>query len=385
MIACAALTAIGVGCWLYQLVAGLQITGLSNTNTWGSYIIMFMLFVGLSAGGLIVASSAHVFNIKAFKKVALPAVIVSTVSICLAGLFILIDLGGIVRVWRMLTGPNFASPLMWDMLVITLYLVINILDIIWIAKGDEGKVKVLSCFALPTAILVHSVTAWIFGLQIARTWYTAIMAPIFVASACDSGLALLLLALLALEARGLFVTGKPLFKKLAGLLAVFIAVDAYLVGCELLTMGYPGAAESVALDVITTGAMAPFFWIEVLCGLLVPFLILVVPRNREKKGLILLASALVVLGVLCKRIWILLTGFIAPFVEGTLAAPGQDLAAAGLTFGQAGAFYCPTVPELLIVVGVLALGVLGFMVLSNVLVSKLPAETSDACEAVAGK
>lgn len=381
--ALAVLTAIGVGCWVYQLAVGLQVTGLSNANSWGSYIIMFMFFVGLSAGGLIVASSAHVFNIKAFKKVALPAVIVSTVSICLAGMFVLIDLGGFVRVWRMFTGPNFLSPLMWDMLVITLYLVINVLDIVWITKGDEGKVKVLSCFALPTAILVHSVTAWIFGLQIARTWYTAIMAPIFVASACDSGLALLLLGLLSLEARGLFVTGKPLFKKLAGLLAVFICVDAYLVGCELLTMGYPGAEESVALSVIATGATAPFFWFEVICGLLIPFLILVVPKNREKKGLILLASILVVLGVFCKRVWILLAGFITPFVEGVLSVPGQDLAAAGTAFGQLGAFYSPTVMELLIVVGVLALGLLGFMLLSNALLKRLPGRVRASHEEVA--
>lgn len=370
MVVFALLTAVGVGCWIYQLAMGLQITGMSNANTWGSYIIMFMFFVGLSAGGLIVASSAHVFNIEAFKKVALPAVIVSTVSICLAGMFILIDLGGIVRVWRMLTGPNMLSPLMWDMIVITCYLVINILDIVWISKGDEKKVAVLSWFALPTAILVHSVTAWIFGLQIARTWYTAIMAPIFVASACDSGLALLLIALVALEARGLFTTGEALFKKLAGLLAVFVVVDAYLVGCELLTMGYPGAEEATALAVITTGATAPFFWFQIIFGLVVPFAILVVPKNREKKGLVVAASILIVLGVLCKRIWILLSGFVVPYVEGAITVPGQDMGAVGLSFGQVCAFYTPTLPELLIVAGVIALGVLGFMVLSNTLIKK---------------
>lgn len=365
MVVAGIITALGVGCWIYQLAVGLQITGMSDANSWGSYIIMFMFFVGLSAGGLIVASSAHVFNIEAFKKVALPAVIVSTVSICLAGMFILIDLGGIQRVWRMLTGPNMLSPLMWDMIVITCYLVINILDIIFISKGDERKVGVLSWIALPTAILVHSVTAWIFGLQIVRTWYSAIMAPIFVASACDSGLALLLIALAALEARGLFMTGGTLFKKLAGLLAVFIAVDAYLVGCELLTMGYPGAEEATALSIIATGACAPFFWFEIICGLVVPFAILVIPSNREKRGLVVAAGVLVVLGVLCKRIWILLSGFIAPVAEGVVAVPGQDLASVAFSFGQLADFYLPTVPELLIVIGVLALGVLAFMLMSN--------------------
>ena len=330
----AALTAVGVGFWIYQLVKGHQVTGMTNESYWGANIILFMFFVGLSAGGLIVASSAHVFNIERFKKVALPAVVVSTVSICLAAGFILVDLGSIQRIFQMIMTPNVISPLVWDMTVIALYLVINILDIVWIRKGDERKVKVLSYVALPVAVLVHSVTAWIFSLQIGHMWYTAIMAPIFVVSALDSGMALLILGLMLLEARGLFVTGKPLFKSLSGLLAVFIAVDAYLIGCEVLTMGYPGAGEAMTLSVMTTGAMAPFFWFEIVFGLVVPFLILVVAKNREKKGLV--------------------------------AAACTD----ALSFGAAASFYAPTAIEMVIVVGVLSLGVLAFMVLSNLLMGK---------------
>ena len=365
----AALTAIGIGFWIYQLINGLQVTGMGNTNSWGIYIIMFMFFVGLSAGGLIVASSGHVFNIEKFKKVALPAVICSTVCIVLAALFVLVDLGGFVRVWRLLTNPNFASPLMWDVAVITIYLVLNILDIIWMRKGDEKKVKVLSCIALPTAIMVHTVTAWIFGLQIGRTWYTAVMGPIFVASAMDSGLALLLLALLLLEARNLFQTGKTLFKSLAGLLATFIAVDFYLIICELLTMGYPEAGDAAAFAVMTSGATAPYFWFEMICGILIPFIILVIPKNREKKSMIILASVLVVLGVFCKRVWLLLTAFAAPYLAGNATLTDAFATAAG-TFGGIGALYSPTLVEILIVLGVLSLGVLAFMLLSNKLLGK---------------
>ena len=51
----AAVTAVGVGCWVYQLIFGLTVTGMNNGTSWGLYITMFMFFVGLSAGGLIVA------------------------------------------------------------------------------------------------------------------------------------------------------------------------------------------------------------------------------------------------------------------------------------------------------------------------------------------
>ena len=367
----AALAVVGVACWIYQLMSGLAVTGMSNANSWGLYICTFMLFVGLSAGGLIVASSAHVFGIESFKSVAKPAVICSTACICVAGMLVLVDLGGIVRVWRMFTGPNFTSPLLWDMCIITIYLIINILDLVWMQKGDEEKVRKLSYVALPVAILVHSVTAWIFGLQIARAWYTAIMAPIFVASALDSGLALLLLGLLLLDKVGIAKLDDGLMAKLGKLLATFICVDAFFIGCELLTMAYPGAGEAVALSEMLSGATAPFFWFEIVGGLLVPFLILAVAKNREKRGMVILASALVVLGVACKRVWLLFTSFIHPNVfggpgitAGTFAAQ-EDPANMWMTLGS----FAPTVPECLVTLGVISVGVLIFMVLSNKLVA----------------
>ena len=372
------LACVGVGAWIYQLMGGLAVTGMSNGVSWGAYITMFMFFVGLSAGGLIVASSASVFHIKAFKRVAMPAVILSTVCICLAGMFVLIDLGGIQRVWRIVTGPNPASPLVWDICVITCYLVINILYLHFMRKGAERAVAMVSRFALPCAILVHSVTAWIFGLQIAKEgWFSAIMAPIFVASAMDSGLALLLIVLSALNASGRFKTPKELIASLAGLLATCIAVDAYFIFCEVLTMGYPGAAGAETLALMVTGPTAPFFWFEVIGGLLVPFCVLVFAKNRAKTGLVVGASVLVVAGVLCKRVWLLFTSFIGQNVAG---APGVMTADGWAMAGS----YAPTLVEVTIIVGVVSVGALGFMALASRLLQPateeetVPAATSRA-------
>ena len=371
----AVLAVAGVGCWIWQLMNGLTVTGMSNGVSWGLYITMFMFFVGLSAGGLIVASSASVFHIKRFKAVAMPAIILSTVCICLAGMFILIDLGGIQRVWRMVTGPNFTSPLVWDMGVITLYLIINILYLVNMRRGNERTVTIISRFALPCAILVHSVTAWIFGLQMAKEgWYSAIMAPIFVASAMDSGLALLLCALAALKKAKVFDTSRDLMASLAGLLATCIAVDAFFIFCEVLTMAYPGAAGAETLALMTAGPTAPFFWFEIIGGLVVPFCILVFAANREKTGLVVGASVLVVAGVLCKRLWLLFTSFIVPNVAG---APGV-LSADGWTLLGA---YAPTLPEVVIVLGVVSVGGLGFMALGSKLL--VPAAETESVRAAA--
>ena len=370
-----AFVAVGVGCWIYQLIMGLTVTGMNNGTSWGLYITCFMFFVGLSAGGLIVASSASVFHIVKFKAVALPAIILSTVCICAAGMLVLVDLGGIQRVWRILTGPNPTSPLVWDICVITCYLIINILYLVFMTKKNQRAVSIVSRFALPCAILVHSVTAWIFGLEMAKEgWYSAILAPIFVASAMDSGLALLLLVLSALKKMGVYETSRELFSSLAGLLCTCVAVDAFFIFCELLTMMYPGSHGAVViLTELTQGATAPFFWFEIICGLVIPFCILVFSKNRQNKRMVNIACMLIVVGVFCKRIWLLFTAFITPNVMGAPGIISGSSVAAHATGTSSFAVlssYAPTTIEILVVCGVVALVILGFMVLVGELVVK---------------
>ena len=369
---CAVLAVVGIVCWVMQLSQGLSLTGMSTANSWGLYIAMFMFFVGLSAGGLIVASSASVFHIKRFKAVALPAIVLSTVCICLAGMFVLIDLGGIQRIWRLFTGPNFASPLVWDICVITLYLVINILYLVNMRRGNDRVVTIISRFALPCAILVHSVTAWIFGLQMAKEgWYSAIMAPIFVASAMDSGLALLLVVLGVLKKAGIYDTSRELMAMLAGLLCTCVAVDAFFIFCEVLTMAYPGAAGAETLALLTTGPTAPFFWFEIICGLVIPFCILVFAKNRQSAVLINVACVLIVVGVFCKRVWLLFTAFIVPNVMGApgiISGSSEAAHATGTASFAVLSSYAPTPIEILVAAGVISLVILAFMVLASKLI-----------------
>jgi molybdopterin-containing oxidoreductase family membrane subunit len=367
----------GLACWVLQLTHGLTLTGMSNGVSWGLYIACFMFFVGLSAGGLIVASSASVFGIRDYKKVAIPAVLLSTVCILAAAAFILIDLGGIQRVFNLIIHPNFGSPLLWDVVVITLYLVINLIYLVLLRRGgeregeaNERKLALVSRFALPVAVLVHSVTAWIFGLQIAKAgWYSAIMAPLFVSSALDSGLALLIIVLVLLGVSGVFKTGPKLISSLAGLLAVCVAIDAFMVLCEVLTMAYP-RAEAALVSTLLTGSSAPLFWLEIIGGLLVPFLLLVSSKARQSTALVVVASALVVVGVFLKRVWLLLTSF-APY--NVAGAPGVTIGRSELAGADIWALsgqYAPTWVEGVIVCGVIALAVLLYVLAAPRLVGQ---------------
>ncbi len=363
------LTLLGLAAWIYQLSTGLIVTGMRNIVSWGLYITSFMFFVGLSAGGLIVSSSATVFNIPAFKAVAKPAVILSTVCIILACMFIIVDLGSPERILYLLIHPQFQSPLIWDVVVISVYLIVSLLYLKQMTRPDpdQGKLATLSTIALPTAVLVHSVTAWIFGLQIARvSWYSALMAPLFVASALDSGLALLIIVLVLLEKVSDYKVDAKLYSSLAGLLAVFVAVDAFFVFSEILTASYPGEETvAAALRLLTTGPLAAFFWIQVILGLVVPFVILANAGNRQEKSRIVLASALVVIGVFCKRAWLLFSSFLLPLVEGapgvTLGqfSQGANIARIPDMWAMAGS-YTPTWVEIAIFLGIISFGAIAF-------------------------
>ena len=356
------LSVAGIGAYVFQLAGGLAVTGMSNGVSWGLYITMFMFFVGLSAGGLIVASSASVFHIKRFKAVAMPAIILSTVCICLAGMFVLIDLGGIQRVWRIVTGPNPTSPLVWDICVITLYLVINVLYLVNMRRGNDRAVSIISRFALPCAILVHSVTAWIFGLQVGREmWHTALLAPWFVSSALVCGTALVICVAVALRAAGYLKWEQANLVKLAKLLGAFVMVDLYLFGCDLLTEGFPAGSGLEVVAMLTTGPLAPYFWVEII-GCAVCAVICFTPALRTN-GLLVAGSLLAIAGIFCKRVQLLVGGFQLPNLD--MAGPLTPMQHTAFDAGLSGIYgpmvYWPTPLEFGVALGVAALGVLVFL------------------------
>ena len=373
--------AAGVAAWIYQLNQGLQVTGMRDNVMWGLYIVFFMFFVGLSAGGLIVASAGRLFGVDRFKPIVRLAVLEATVAVLVAATFILPDLGHPERLLNLLLYANLTSPMIWDITVILIYLVLSLAYVwlytrrdlaargSWLALGthdtsdaararDERWTKALAWVALPAAVLVHSVTAWIFGLQISRGfWYTAIMAPLFISSALVSGLSLVVLLAVALRRVGRVSFDDGLVSYLGGLLGVFLAVQGFFVFCEILAGYYPGN-ESDAVRRMIEGPYAPLFALEVAC-LVVPFVLVAIGGLRRRPGVVALAALVAVVGIFVHRLNIVLIGLSnapLPYPPGT---------AIGTPLGNGSSFaatssYVPTGIELTIVAGVLALGTLLF-------------------------
>ncbi len=365
IVAAAVVTVIGLVLWGIQLSGGMIQTNMRNMDSWGIYITMFMFFVGLSAGGLIISSIPKAFGMKGFGGISKVAVWTSITCTCLAIGYVVVDLGGPFRVWELFIYSNLGSPLMWDIIVLFVYLILSIVYLWAQVRHEAGKVsatalRIVSFIALVCAVLVHSVTAWIFSLQQAHDmWHTALMAPWFVSSALVCGTGLVMIVVIALRAAGYLQLERENIVKMAKMLGAFVCVDLYFFACDLLTEGFPGGEGANVVAMLTSGPLAPFFWIEVI-GCIIAAVICFVPSLRKTPALVI-AALLAIVGIFCKRFQILDGGF----QINNLSDYGMVLTSTSVTNwtdGMAGAYaglvYTPTMLELGIVVGVLGLGAL---------------------------
>jgi molybdopterin-containing oxidoreductase family membrane subunit len=316
---------VGLGCFAYQWINGLAVTGLSNTISWGMYIISFMFLVGISAGGLIVAAGAELVGSERFSSLQRLAVLLSGGAILAAAISILPDLGRPEMVWRMIRQPHWTSPLIWDVIVIAVYLTIAAIDLYLLTRSDPrpGALRTMAFIALPAAVLVHSITAWIFGLLVARPfWNTALLAPMFISSALVSGLGLLIVTAYVVDRTTEWEPEPNVYDDLGKLMVWFIGVDAFLLFAEILTTYASRVPDHLKqLNVLLTGRLAPVFWLEVAIGVIAPFAICA-SRLRRHRGWVVAAGALALVGVFAKRINIVMTSMFMPLVGLEPGIPG---------------------------------------------------------------
>ena len=335
----AALLAIVVyGGWAYsyEISNGLGVTAMRDVQIWGLYIIAFMFFVGASAGGMIVASVGTIFHVRKVEHLSRYAILVSLVTITIAGLLIFPDLGEPQRFWHMFVFANWSSPMIWDVIVVLFYGAFNLAYLwvhmrsdlaarhSWLAFGftrndekalrrDRRLIVAGAYFALPLAFGLHSITAWIIGTQPAHPyWYSTVMAPWFVASAIVSGIALVLVTLIVLERLGRVEIGSDALRWLSGFLAVSIALELFLIIADVVTISagrVPGDWDALAQ--MALGSYAWVFWGEI--GTAAAGLALVIaPWGRSRWRVAAGASALVLVSTAFMRTQLMLGGLRYP-------------------------------------------------------------------------
>ncbi len=264
------LALVGVVCWVLQLTVGLQLTHLNNINMWGLYIVGFMIFTGVAAGSLFFTSVPYIFHLDQYKPYTRISAYTGAVSsIVAAGLFIIVDIGHPDRVWELILRSHLTSPMFWDFLMLSAYMVLSIiftrqLILVHNGKKDEKSLKPIAVISLIAGILVI-VTSFVFAMQIARPmWNTPVEPVSFLIVALIAALAVLSLIYLVLDRSGYLKMPAELLTPISKLMAGLLVVESIIVLVEVLTGLYPGGGEHYEkMHWLVMGRGAVGFWIEV--------------------------------------------------------------------------------------------------------------------------
>jgi len=318
----------GFVCYLRQLDYGLGITGMSRDVSWGLYIAQFTFLVGVAASAVMLVLPYYLHNYKAFGKITVMGEFLAVAAVIMCVLFIFVDLGQPSRVMNILLYPTPNSILFWDMVVISGYLLINIITgwVILSCNRREipppGWIKPLIYLSIPWAISIHTVTAFIYaGLPGRSFWLTAIMAPRFLASAFASGPALLIIFCLILKRFGRFDAGTKAIDAMSKIVAYALAVSIFFVLVEIFTVFYSGLPEHEAhfiylfVGLHGNTNLVPWMWTSTVLAF-GAMLMLLIPQIRRSEGLLAVACIAVFVSLwIEKGLGLVITGFVPSPLE----------------------------------------------------------------------
>jgi molybdopterin-containing oxidoreductase family membrane subunit len=292
------------------------------------------------------------------------------VSLLAGAAFAIVHLGRPDRFLELFLRPNFASPIVWDFVAITTYLVATAMFLYlplipdlalsrdrrppgtlgrriygalafrweglpaqrrWLERG-VGTIAIL---IIPLAVTVHSVLAWAFSMTTRPGWHSTIFAPYFVVGALYSGVALVIVAAAAfrrmyhLEA---FIGARHLVP-LGKVMAVLGLAYLYFTFSDLLPGAYAHTDDEVSIvGALVEGPYAVAFWIFLVGGLMAPILLVALPTRRRIGGIVA-AAALAVVGMWLKRILITLPSATMPLIGDEWGAAQFTWVPALLTIG----------------------------------------------------
>ncbi|HEV8537719.1 MAG TPA: NrfD/PsrC family molybdoenzyme membrane anchor subunit [Bacteroidota bacterium] len=367
--------------YLNQVRSGLGVTGMNQPVTWGFYIVNFVFFIGISHAGTLISAILRLSKAEWRRPITRMAEVITAIVLAIGGLHPILDLGRPDRMVNIFLSGRLQSPLLWDVTSITAYFTAStvylyvpmIPDIAklrdrggkfqwlyafmaWGWEGTEHQKKVLNrainilmVMVIPIAVSVHTVISYIFSMTLQPGWHSTIFGPYFVVGAIFSGIAALLIVMIAF--RKFYHLEKYLheihFQYLSTLLLIMSIIWFYFTFSEYLTGVF--GAEPHEMQIIMykfKGPFAIFFWGMVACNFVIPVIILAFKRFKTIRG-ILVASCTVVIGMWLERLII---------VVPSLANPRMDLPLG---------IYVPTVTEWALFAGGLAVFVLGYMVFSK--------------------
>ncbi|MEQ1703528.1 MAG: NrfD/PsrC family molybdoenzyme membrane anchor subunit, partial [Ilumatobacteraceae bacterium] len=305
--------AIGAYAFFTQVQDGLYVTGMRDRISWGLYIAAFVFFAGISMAGTLMSAILRATKATWRTPITRLAEAITVMALATAGLFVIVDMGQPVRLYQMYLNGNWQSPLMWDMMSITVYLTCSVVYLLvpmipdlamfrdrllgkvskfralvykTLSFGWEGNaaqhhalgkaVAILMVLIIPVAVSVHTVLSFVFSTTTRVSWNSTQFGFFFVFGAIFSGLAALILVFAVIRRKyhlQAYITDMH-FKYLGYMLAAAGMVMIYANATEFINKGYHATDDDLfAFRELFVTEFAPLFWFYFFGGLVLPVLI----------------------------------------------------------------------------------------------------------------
>jgi molybdopterin-containing oxidoreductase family membrane subunit len=365
LIILAAFAVIGFAATLYVIREGIWVTGMNNRIPWGVQIVMAVYYIGLSAGSLVISGLYGVFGKMEYKPFARIAVYIAMLFLIAGLLSILTDQGRMDRVFiQPFVHFNLQSMFSINPLLYSGHILICVIYLWALFTERKKTTKVVATLAFGWAFCVHSGTGAIFGFGARMLYESPLLPAAFVAAAMASGTALMIITIVILFRMTNRHVDDALILWLGRFLAIILLVVLYFLFMENAYRVYVVELREAAIYYLFGGLHSILFWIGlILIGCGIPMFILFRKKTGNSVRWVLIASILVVFGILCERYVIVLPGLMHP----PEMFPGMLVTGTGAPEGYVA--YSMGFVEILQAMGVF--GVIGFLFVWGLKVFKL--------------
>jgi len=316
-------TLIGFICFMVSYISGHHVLGSSSIIPWGLPITITIYLIGLSAGSLILSALTYVFGKEEYRPIARLAVYLAIILILGAMIGIALDLGRPEKTWRLFMFfvlNNMRSMFAVNGILYGGYFLIGIVYLGAIFAEKYKFITLMGKIAIFWAALVHMGTGAIFGFIATRPIFFSPIKPFeFLAAAMVSGLALLMIIVVATFKFTKRNLDQELIFSLSRLLRILIIVLAVMVLIDKLTHLYPPHRDPTIW--LFTGPYSWIFWgLQVGFAYVLPSIILFHPQYGKNLKWVIVASFLVVIGIFGERFSLVIPGtaYPLPFYPGKI-------------------------------------------------------------------
>ncbi len=343
----AAFTVIGFICFMVSYISGHHVLGSSSIIPWGMPITITIYLIGLSAGSLILSSLTYVFGKEEYRPISRMAVFLAIILIFGAMIGIALDLGRPEKSWRLFMFfvlNNMRSMFAVNGILYGGYFLIGVVYLGVIFAEKYKFVKIMGIIAVCWAALVHMGTGAIFGFIATRPIFFSPIKPFeFLAAAMSSGLALLIISVVAVFKFTKRKLNQQIIFSLSRLLLLLLIVLAVMVLVDKLTHLYSPDREAIVW--LLTGPYSWVFWgLQVGLAYVLPIILLSHPQYRKNLKGVMVAAFSVVIGIFGERFALIIPGTAYPLpfypgkIEGIWGAAGSFPITAVESFMSLGIF-----------------------------------------------